>query len=1300
MNTNNVILKQVKLLGLILAVGILLGRNGSAQTNDSGDQSGWHSQVVVWTDDPSVSGAQATPLTPVDMSSVPLLSIPNGTGSSGSDTYQAQSASDNGSDGLATSANLIPEMAQALQYDPSQIYFFVRDEIAFDPYYGLKKGPERTLLDRQGNDTDQAYLLMELLNASGITADLQMTAECDGYTNASNMASFPMSSSDNYDLPHWLGVSNDMNTVVNTLLAGGYPYVYTGSGSVSLPHVWVHANFYGTDYYLDPSFKPSIATTGINISGLIGYSRSTLYSDAGGTTTADYVQNLSETGVTNYLTSLAQALRANLSNSYPNASWGDIMGSATIAPGLDSMMRFGEPGLYLEGSSVPSCSLHYFQMVQGTWTNTLTLDQIANHKLWISYTNRTGSTYPAAQLWSDSTILSTESGTFSTSAASPAITIYHPDGEDNNGNVLYSIDRQTYSLTRSNQNSYAISVGFGADAPGRMVSSSFGAFEQLNATGLATNDVRLLSSGLQTIGQSWLQETDLYRALTYQLFGTRILTHHRVGIAAQEASYYVDLRNEFTSALGANQTLANVGVAHAYYQASAMEHGVLEQLQHLSRPAVSTVRVLHQANLIGLKIYRATSSNWNSVVKPALTGYSTQDLNTFYTNAVLGGHVLILPQSGQVTNLQWVGKGYADWWFNGTNSVLSMVIGGGYDGGYAELLSGIAVNTVDTVVQQTVIPPIQTWTLTSREPVDLQSGAYLNDSTDLSFDPPMGFQFTRSYNSKARNRLSPLGYGWTHSGNITAAVHSDFAACLGSRTPQDATAALVAAVVNQDLISTAVTNTSPRDWALAAVVANWAMSQLTDQSVSISIGQKVMTFNRQPDGYYTPPPGITTSLSGTNGAFVAQERLANHYVFNSQNVVSSVTDPDGNQLTFAYYTGGTNLASITCSSFGSTKAMYFNYTGGKLSSIADGAGTVTFGYTTAGDLGTVTDPANNPWQLGYDGNHRLVSLVDPEGITTIQNSYNSADQVTNQISATSHPWNYYTAGNETVEQSPLGLQTDYYYDDQGRLTSVQTADGAQTSTSYDGQNHVIQTVDGMGNTNNMVYDGNNNLISKTEAVGRPEQRTTINVYDGQSQLVAVTNAAGNPTTMQYNATHHPTLITDALGNQQSFSYQGNGLKQWFRITSSAGVPLNIGTYTYDGYGFANTACLTDSGTTTYHHTSLGDLGSVTDPLGKTTTYFYDQRRLLINTVDNVGGNQGKSYYKNGLLKTQTDARQFTTTYSYTLAYKKLTVTAPDSGTVSNAYDIDDRLVTTWTPRVYPTSFYRDGVGRVTNQVST
>lgn len=561
----------------------------------------------------------------------------------------------------------------------------------------------------------------------------------------------------------------------------------------------------------------------------------------------------------------------------------------------------------------------------------------------------------------------------------------------------------------------------------------------------------------------------------------------------------------------------------------------------------------------------------------------------------------------------------------------------------------------------------------------------------------MGLQFTRFYNSKYHNRSGPLGYGWTHSFNISASVCSDFGACLGNRAPQDATAVLVAEVVNQDLAAAAITNSSPRDWALAALVANWMTSQLTDQSVSIAIGQKVMEFNRQPDGSYTPPPGITTSLSVSSGVYVAQERLANRYAFNTNNLLDHVSDPDGNVLQFNYDASGTNLSQVSCSSFGSAKSMNFNYSGGRVSSVVDGAGTMTYVYSPAGDLTNVTDTVGNTWLLGYDGSHHLTSITDPQGIVTIQNSYNSSDQVTNQISASNHSWNYYCTGEQTVEQDPLGNQTTYYYDDRQRTISVQTPDGAQTSASYDGQDHVIQTVDALGTTNIMVYDGNNNLISVTNAVGRPEQRTTVNIYDGQSQLVAVTNAAGKQTTIEYNATHHPIQITDALGTQQNFAYS-QGLKQSFSVVSGT-ITLDAGTYTYDGYGFSKVDYLADSGATTFSHDSVGDLGSITDPLGNTTTYVYDKRRLLTNVIDAVGGTLWKSYYKNGLLNTETDQRGFTTSYSYTPAYKALTVTAPDGGVVSNAYDADDRLVTNWSPRVFHTAFYLDAMGRVTNQVS-
>ncbi|HEY4510690.1 MAG TPA: transglutaminase domain-containing protein, partial [Candidatus Paceibacterota bacterium] len=59
----------------------------------------------------------------------------------------------------------IKDRAEALNYDPLSILNFVRNNIAYEPYYGSKKGADATLIERTGNDADQASLLIALLRA-------------------------------------------------------------------------------------------------------------------------------------------------------------------------------------------------------------------------------------------------------------------------------------------------------------------------------------------------------------------------------------------------------------------------------------------------------------------------------------------------------------------------------------------------------------------------------------------------------------------------------------------------------------------------------------------------------------------------------------------------------------------------------------------------------------------------------------------------------------------------------------------------------------------------------------------------------------------------------------------------------------------------------------------------------------------------------------------------------------------------------------------------------------------------------
>ncbi|MEX2209071.1 MAG: DUF6531 domain-containing protein, partial [Myxococcota bacterium] len=67
-------------------------------------------------------------------------------------------------------APAVAAKALELGNDPVRIYEFVRNELEFQNYFGLMKGPEATLLTGGGNDYDLAALLVSLMRAAGVPA--------------------------------------------------------------------------------------------------------------------------------------------------------------------------------------------------------------------------------------------------------------------------------------------------------------------------------------------------------------------------------------------------------------------------------------------------------------------------------------------------------------------------------------------------------------------------------------------------------------------------------------------------------------------------------------------------------------------------------------------------------------------------------------------------------------------------------------------------------------------------------------------------------------------------------------------------------------------------------------------------------------------------------------------------------------------------------------------------------------------------------------------------------------------------
>ncbi len=882
------------------------------------------------------------------------------------------------------------------------------------------------------------------------------------------------------------------------------------------------------------------------------------------------------------------------------------------------------------------------------------------------------------QLWQDDTLLE-ETYAVSGTDAQLTLTINHPYLDANGGDS--GLGDQIVSYPIQTNGTYAILLGFGQGQYGGALKASQQRQAELVQSGEGNDTSRMIAQSLHVMGRAWLQESALNSMLSEVVSGSRMLWHHRVGMAAQEAGYYVDIKGQIVSGITApgEDYLSMLALIP-----SAMEHGVLEQYQGSDRPAASTIKLLKLANDQGLQVFRLGADDFSGARSTLLAGgYSGSELDEMSNNTYLYGSVYILPEhrSIGITNGTWTGNGYIE----KRPSSMAMIINGSYgsqNGGYSFIPGTANANLVFQVYEPDIPAPANLQSHRAADPVDMTSGFYVFDHADLSMSGPMPLVFSRHYSSGSVDHKSTMGHGWTHSYNVYAQEHSAYADSMGGRSYEDAVSAIVAHAAVRELT---VNEDTPKGWMTAALTAQWAMDRLTDNAVSIYVGQKVITFIEQPDGSYTAPPGMTMSLgkSVVSGeSYIMQERHGNTYIFDDNLNIERVEDPHSNTLSFVYNTQ-TNLETVT-SSFG--PEFTFGYAGDLLTSVTDNSSpTRSISYQYDSDnLTNFVDAATFSWGVGYDSEHRVKWMKDPEQVTTIQNFYNSIGQVTNQISSSGNDWDFFFTGTRNVSEDPLGNQTAYYLDSKDRTWSVEHPNEARSYSVFDGQNHVIESVAPNNVTNAFVYDVDHNLLATTNAVGVPEQVVSKFGYDAEHHLRFVTNAVATAeqTISEYTYTteHKVDTITvakgTALARLTDYNYNSDGLVEQI----SEGNGQRITTYNYDSnsqYGHPKTISSTDAGDVVTIYNKQGNLKSQTVD-GKTTEFNYDNRRLQTgttyakSTADEFSTSQ--TYWKNGLLKTSNDGLSKITHHYWTTAYKQAGVVFPNTGSTTNIYDEVDRLV--------------------------
>ena len=419
----------------------------------------------------------------------------------------------------------------------------------------------------------------------------------------------------------------------------------------------------------------------------------------------------------------------------------------------------------------------------------------------------------------------------------------------------------------------------------------------------------------------------------------------------------------------------------------------------------------------------------------------------------------------------------------------------------------------------------------------------------------------------------------------------------------------------------------------------------------------------EPFGAYEP--GWTsftfTAPDGTQFKFDANGKLAQRIDRNNNTLTyasGSISNSNGKIVTFVR-DGSSRITEIR----------------DPIALSSNGAPAIKYSYDSNGNMTNVARLVNRAGSGTYDNtayryeDPTLTSLItrviDPRGITTVSNSFDSSGRLSRQYDALGNytSFTYEDNGRRQVVTDRNGRTTRQNLTEAGQLASVQNGEGAVTSYNYDSNGRRIAEITPVGATNSYGYNSRSELIAATNELSFTASATynsfglpltfvdpagfgATNGYDSKGNLLAITNALGvvtrygydsqgnrtaetnafglpeqTVTLVRYDGFGYITNVVDALNNATAYTYDANGnisTQSRQRTLASGSKQTLLTSNLYDAANRSIGVVEPDGFTNRVAFNSIGKTASTTNKQGVVTRFDYDARGSLTNTVFALG----------------------------------------------------------------------------------
>ncbi|MBV8047374.1 MAG: hypothetical protein JO171_09485, partial [Paludibacterium sp.] len=223
------------------------------------------------------------------------------------------------------------------------------------------------------------------------------------------------------------------------------------------------------------------------------------------------------------------------------------------------------------------------------------------------------------------------------------------------------------------------------------------------------------------------------------------------------------------------------------------------------------------------------------------------------------------------------------------------------------------------------------------------------------------------------------------------------------------------------------------------------------------------------------------------------------------NQLLEMLDRNGNRVAISRSSGTSGAITQITSPNG--RFIQFTYTGALVTQATDNYGrVVTYGYNTDTPTPRLTSVIDadqtgqaQPAALGYsyDSSHRLWVITDKRGNAAITNLYDANSRVIKQTLADGTTWGYsYNLGNTVSVTNPRGYITTYSLTN-GYVTQILAGANATapdtpqvTTLVRDANNLVVGVLDPLGRMTNIEYDGMGHVATLTRLANKPGETVT------------------------------------------------------------------------------------------------------------------------------------------------------------------------------------------------------------------